>query len=214
MENDTNSEGSSLKFTFEDFLDYKKKVDNYSDNDSDSLFLNESCVHAAMVTKKILDRAAKKNIDVDMFCGAFSLFREPFKKRIDVLKDKMKTEIKPEQSNDFNAFDPYGDLIDSLKSFFSKNLHLNVILARPLDTIKNDNNCGFFKENMNQGLLSFRLLDVDLDIDHFMVSGDAFRKENSDKEKTATCSFNIPEYADLFRRTFNNLKSFSSAYSF
>ena len=105
-------------------------------------------------------------------------------------------------------------MIDSLKSFFSKDLHLNVVLAKPLENIKNDDNYGFFKDKMGQGLLSFRLMDVDLGLDHFIVSGDAFRKENSDKERTATCSFNRPEYAAMFRQTFEGLKSFSSAYSF
>lgn len=201
-------------FRFEQYLDYKKTIEEYSRNDDACLFLNESCIHAAMVTKEMLDRATNKNIDIDMFCGSFSLFREGFKSSVEKIKMKMQGEIMKEQKRDFDRFDPYRDLIESLKNFFSKDLHLDVIIAKPLENIQNDYNCGFFKEKINQGLLSFRLLDIDLDIDHFMVSGDAFRKENSDKERTATCSFNMPEYADLFRRTFKNLKSYSSVFSF
>lgn len=214
MSSDINIEDISSKFSFEDFLSYSNKLDALSDENEGTLFLNESCVHAAIVTKKILDRAVVENIDVDMFCGSFFLFRESFKNIIDKLKEKMKDKISEDQADKFETFNPYEDLITSLKAFFGKDLHLNVILAKPLYDIKDDDNCGFFKTNMNHGLLNFRLLDDDLGIDHFMVSGNAFRKENSDRERTATCSFNEPKFADLFRLTFNNLKSYSSAYSF
>lgn len=209
-----NMEESPLDFKFEDFLDYKRIIEEYSHNNSERLFLNESCIHAAMVTKEIFNRATNNCVDVDMFCGEFSLFRESFKTRINEIKKQMEPEIKVGLKVDFEAFDPYKDLIESLKKFFDKDLHLNVIIAKPIDNIKNDDNCGFFKEKMNQGLLSFRLLDIDLGLDHFIVSGDAFRKENSGKKRTATCSFNRHEYADMFRQTFENLKSFSSIYSF
>lgn len=200
-------------FSFQDYLDYQKKLRDSLDNNSETLFLNESYVHAAMVAKTIIDKAIRDNKGINMFCGGFSLFRNGFKQHINNIKDKLqKDDTSLINDREFLNFNPYAELIDSLKAFFEKNLKLVVIIANTLANIKEDETWPLFEDNINKGNLVFRKLNVDFGMDHFMVSDSAFRLESSGKDKTAVCSINRPEYASVLQTAFDNLYTRSIEY--
>jgi len=199
-------------FSFQDYLEYQDSVRKSLEEDDETLFYNESYVHASIVTKAIIDKAIRANTPINMFCGEFSLFREGFKKHIAEIKGKLESDpCAQEKPDEFKKFDPYNDLIESLKTFFNQGLKLYVIIANTIDGIKTDGLwSSLFESNINSGNLVFTKLNVPFEIDHFMVSGHAFRKETSGEAKTAICSINRKEYADILQDTFNNLKKYST----
>lgn len=193
-------------FSFQDYLEYQKDLRNSLENNSETLFFNESYVHAAMVARTIIDKAVRDNKGINMFCGEFSLFRDGFKQHIDNIKTKLKNDdASLENDKSFQSFNPYEELINSLNTFFEKNLKLVVIIANALSNIKEDSVWPLLKENIDSKNLVFKKLEVDLGIDHFMVSDSAFRLESSGEDKTAICSLNRPEYANILQTTFENL---------
>lgn len=200
-------------FSFQDYLDYQARLLASLNNNSETLFLNESYVHAAMVAKTIIDKAIRDNKNINMFCGEFSLFRNGFKQHIDAIKEELRrNDSSLDNCGSFQKFNPYDDLINSLKEFFVKNLKMVVIIANTLSNIKEDQSWPLFDKNIKNGNLHFRLLNVNLGIDHFMVSDSAFRIESSGTDKTAVCSINRPEYAKILQTTFANLQTHSIDY--
>ena len=124
----------TISFSFQDYLDYQEILNNSLENNSDTLFFNESYVHAAMVTKTLIDNAIKRDWGINMFCGEFSLFRNKFKEHIINIKENLKgDETALAKSDDFDKFDPYGDLIESLRSFVGVILQ-NMMLLRMMHT--------------------------------------------------------------------------------
>lgn len=204
------------EFSFQDYLDYQDSVKKSLEDNDGTLFFNESFVHASIVTKAIIDKAVQEKTPINMFCGKFSLFRENFKSHLNDIKEKLRSDpVVIKEPEKFRVFDPYNDLIESLKVFFSKGLKLDVIIANKIDGIKNDGLwSNLFESNINNGNLAFQKLNIPFEIDHFMVSGLAFRKETSGEAKTAICSFNRKEYADILQDSFNNLKNYSTKIAF
>jgi hypothetical protein len=195
-------------FSFQDYLEYQKDLRNSLENNSETLFFNESYVHAAMVAKTIIDKAVRDGQGINMFCGEFSLFRNGFKQHIDNIKANLKNnDASLENDKAFQSFNPYEELINSLKTFLDNNLKMVVIIANTLSNIKEDTVWPLLKKNIDSKNLIFKKLEVDLGIDHFMVSGSAFRLESSGEDKTAICSINRPEYASVLQTTFNNLNA-------
>lgn len=199
-------------FSFQDYLEYQDSVRKSLEEDDKTFFYNESYVHASIVTKAIIDKAIRANTPINMFCGEFSLFRNGFKNHIAEIKGKLESDPCAQgKTDEFEKFDPYNDLIESLKTFFNQGLKLYVIIANTIDGIKTDGLwSSLFESNINRGNLVFSKLNVPFEIDHFMVSGHAFRKETSGEAKTAICSINRKEYADILQDTFNNLKKYST----
>lgn len=204
------------RFSFQDYLDYQDSVRKSLEDNDRTLFFNESFVHASIVTKAIVDKAVQEETPINMFCGKFSLFRENFKKHLNEIKEKLTYDpVVIKEPEKFEMFDPYNDLVRSLKAFFSKGLKLDVIIANTIDGIKKDALWpGLFESNINNGNLFFQKLNVPFEIDHFMVSGHAFRKETSGEAKTAICSINRKEYADILQDSFVNLKRYSTEIAF
>ena len=104
-------------FSFQDYLDYQAKLLVSLNNNSETLFLNESYVHAAMVAKTIIDKAIRDNKSINMFCGEFSLFRNGFKQHINAIKEELRRNNPTlDDMKSFQEFNPYDDLISSLNS--------------------------------------------------------------------------------------------------
>jgi hypothetical protein len=55
--------------------------------------------------------------------------------------------------------------------------------------------------------------NFDIGLDHFVVTSDAYRVENSDTIKTATCCFNDKESANVLNDCFKELVKFSKPLS-
>lgn len=203
-----------VSFSFEDYLDYQKKLREYNVQNRSILFFNESGIHAAIVINEIIKRAIEKKKNIEMFCGKFFLFRDDFKKVIEETRKELKSKIADGQQEEFNRFNPCMELKESLEAFFEAKLQMNVILEEEgsFEGIKKDSNWNdYYKNRMKEKLLHFYQIDPNLqvELDHFIVSGTSFRKENSKYYKTAMCSFNRPEYARMYHETFNLMKEVS-----
>lgn len=202
MENDPSvSSSKEITFSFQDYLKYQSDVRSYNKNDDDIVFFNESGVHAAIVIDELIKRAIKAKKHIEMFCGTFYLFRDEFCRKIEETKLKLGV---PEE--EWQEFDPAKRLSESLTDFFGSNLQMYVVLQKKdaFAQIKNDSKWNDYKKYVEQGLLHFYQLssDVKTGLTHFIVSGTSYRKENSDEEKTAMCSFNRPKYAKTCRKDF------------
>lgn len=199
-------------FSFQDYLEYQDKVNKSLHNDESTLFFNESIVHASIVTRAIIEKSISAKTPINMFCGEFSLFRKGFKEHLSKIKVNLDSDPDTKKrQNEFEKFDPYNDLIKSLTTFFEQNQKLNVIIANTIDGIKKEDIwSNTLESNLNKGNLVFYKLNTQFEIDHFMVSGHAFRKEISGDAKTAICSINRKEYADILQESFNILKKYST----
>ena len=136
-----------------------------------------------------------------------------FKQHINAIKEELRRNNPTlDDMKSFQEFNPYDDLISSLKDFFVKNLKMVVIIANTLSNIKEDQSWPLFDANIKNGNLHFRQLNVNLGIDQFMVSDSAFRIESSGTDKTAVCSINRPGYAQILLTTFDNLQTHTIDY--
>ncbi len=202
MENDPSfSSSKELAFSFDDYLKYQSDVRSYNENNDDIVFFNESGVHAAIVINELIKRAIKARKHIEMFCGTFYLFRDEFCKNIEETKVKLGV-----SEVEWEKFDPAKRLGESLTEFFASDLQMHVVLQKKdaFAQIKSDSKWTDYKQYMGNGLLHFYQLDSDVrtGLNHFIVSGTSYRKENSDEEKTAMCSFNRPKYAKACRKDF------------
>jgi len=209
-----NRESNPFDFSFKDYIQYEKNVQRWNDTNSPTRFFNESDIHAAIVVNELIKRAIKYNQSIDMFCGSFYLFRDVFQERVKWEKNKLMKGVEEEDKKDFASFDPFGKLIESLKEFFKKNLEMNVVLEKEgaFEAVKKDSNWhNIFEIRRWEKSLRFYQLDSNLRNihDHFIVSGNSFRKEISESNRTALCSFNRPEYAIMYKNTFELMRNLS-----
>lgn len=205
-------ESDSPHFSFRDYQKYMSEVRLLSEEDASIRFFNESDIHAAIVVNELVKRATKKRLSIDMFCGSFYLFRDKFKREVDKEKSELAKNVEAKDEVSFDGFNPFDDLLASIKDFFAQKLEMNVVLENEdaFDGIKNDPNWRIvFKPNMEEKRLHFYQLDSDLKNihNHFMVSGNSFRREVSEKFRTAMCSFNRSDYASMYKSTFELLKN-------
>ncbi len=205
-------ESGSPHFSFKDYQNYMSDVQSLSKDDAPTRFFNESDIHAAIVVNELVKRATQKRHPIDMFCGSFYLFRNEFKEEVDNEKSELAKNIEAEDAESFGEFKPFDDLLASIKAFFAQKLEMNVVLENEgaFDRIKSDPNWkDVFKPSMEEKRLRFFQLDSDLKNihNHFMVSGNSFRREVSEKFRTAMCSFNRSDYASMYKSTFELLKN-------
>lgn len=201
-------------FTFRDFLNYKVRLDESIRKEENVFFYNESFIHAAMVMKTLIEKSKRENTPINMYCGKFSLFRDGAKRKIEKIKEDIKETVVEDERQEFDTFDPYGDLLKSFYEFMDDGGKLNLIVAKSLDGIQDELIWPKLKEYIDCNKCIVKKLNISIDLDHFVVSGNSFRKENSDEEKTAICSFYNQEVAVVLSNTFEILKNFSSKYQF
>lgn len=201
-------------YSLEEYLDYEVKLEEYMNNDSEQIVFNDSFVHAVMIVTSILNYAKKnKHNQVCMYCGKFSLFRDAAKKKLECLRETLRPND-PEAStySKWEQFDPYKKLMDSLRSYLNEGGLLNVIVENDISDIVGEDSWLTLHKYVDCKRLLFRKVGVPLGLNHFMVAGKCYRRENNDLEKTALCCFNDEETSITLKKNFQVLSLLSDNY--
>lgn len=199
------------EYSLDEYLDYEKTLSDYMNNGSDRIVFNDSFVHAVMVASSIIQHAHQiKNEQVLLYCGKFSLFRDSARDKIRMLKEK----IKPDKTDTvrygkWERFNPYKSLIDNLRLFLDNNGKLFVIIEDDISGIKDEDIWITLSKYVENNQLVFKILGIPLGLNHFMVSGKTYRRENSDIEKTALCCFNDENTSNVLKKNFQILSLLS-----
>lgn len=201
------------EYSLDEYLEYEKKLNDCMDNDSDVIVFNDSFVHAVMVASSIFKHAhRKKNEQVLLYCGRFSLFRDSARDEIKRLRDEIKPEMDDVKYREWEKFNPYNVLIDSLKEFLDDKGKLMVIVEDDISGIIGEDIWVTLNQYVESNQLVFKKLGVPLGLNHFMVSGKTYRRENSDTEKTALCCFNDEVTSNALKKNFQILSLLSTNY--
>lgn len=204
-------------YTIQDYLQYKKMLDDCLTRGEKVLFKNESLVHATMVMNAIIRSGMQedgKPKELNMFCGELSLFREGVRKKLDDIRDNIVGDSHDEQLvHAWESINPYMTLRHTLDAFFEKGGQLNLIVTKSLEGITEEDVWASIKTPIDEGQMKVMQLRQ-VPLDHFVVCGESLRKENSDREKTAYCSFYNYEMAESFRRIFVNIRKMATNYNF
>lgn len=204
------------EMSLHDFVEYRDMLENSRRNRSSEMFFNDSDIHELFVVKELFANAVESSPQIStiyMYCGSMSAFRDSMQ----MTSEEVKKELYPgenalaEDMKEWNDFDPYAKLIARMKDFFNSGGRLEVIVDDDISSIVNeqiwrDSLSRYFNETKQ---LSIRLLVSDCGIEHFVVSGKAYRSEISHKEKTAFCCFNDPDYSSLLYSNFAFLQNSS-----
>lgn len=204
------------EYTLQDYLQYKQMLDGCLANGEKVLFKNESLVHATLVMNAIIRSGIQQDgtKELNMFCGEFSLFREGVRKKLDDIRTNIVGDGHDEQLvQAWNLIEPYRTLRETLDEYFVKGGRLNLIVTKSLEGIKKEDIWASIETPIQEGQMKV-MQWRQVPLDHFVVCGDSFRKENSDKEKTAYCSFYNHEMAESFRKVFVNIRKMATIYNF
>lgn len=194
------------------YKNYKKALESARENQSSDTFFNDSAIHEEFVLNELFVNAKALlpfNKAVFMYCGKMYSFRDEMKGIIEQKKTdfKYKIENKTEgwENSNIEGFDPYENLINSVKNYFSSGGELHVIVDEDIEKIKEESIWeDLFKKNYNKSFKIYKIKTGGV-IGHFALSGNAYRMEISHKDKTAICCFNNKEYAELLNSNFNSL---------
>ena len=202
------------QYSLDELLDYQKKLENSSKENSTEIIYNDSSAHALYVYIELLNKAIRDDIkQIKLFCGRFSMFRDYYERIVESLKRTY--EEQSYSSEKLEAFDPYNDLISVLKSYLDhKDRKLDVIVVHDINDITKENCWNHLKEFFVKKQIIVSKLRYDLSLNHYMVVGDAYRRENSEDKRTALCCFNNPNTSRLLSKNFDLLLALSDKVSF
>lgn len=202
------------QYSLDELLDYQKELQMNSESDSPRILYNDSSAHALFVYIELLKKAIKDDIkEVKLFCGRFSMFRDKYKEIIESLIKSYEEES--ENSEKLKNFKPYDVLMKTLEEYLNDSgRKLKLIVAHDIKDIEKENCWDKLKEFFNKRQIEASKLRYDLPLNHYMVVGDAYRRENSEDERTALCCFNDPTTSRLLSEHFNLLLSLSDVISF
>lgn len=201
-------------YSLEEYLDYEVKLEEYMTSNSEQIVFNDSFVHAVMIVTSILNYAKKNNHNqVCMYCGKFSLFRDDARKKLECLRET----LKPDDPNapaysKWEQFNPYKKLMESLKAYLNEGGLLSVIVENDISEIVGEDSWVTLHKYVEGKRILFRKVGVPLGLNHFMVAGKCYRRENNDLEKTALCCFNDEETSISLKKNFQVLSLLSDYY--
>ncbi|MCQ4872009.1 hypothetical protein [Butyricimonas paravirosa] len=78
-------------------------------------------------------------------------------------------------------------------------------MAYETNTLSNNEVWQILQSGINNGNVHVYVLKTNIGLDHFATTSEAYRVENSDVIKTATCCFNDKENAKILNENFNEL---------
>jgi hypothetical protein len=172
------------------------------------MFYNDSYVHAAMVAEAIIRLATRGHLPIKMYCGEFSIFRDKFSERIDQLKNKIEPRNNAELHEKWMNLNPHKDLIESLKIYLNnENADFQLIVEKDISVMKNERIWDVVGKGIDDKKVTISKISGTAGLSHFIVSGNSYRKESSDKEKTAICCFDDATTAGILSANFETLKS-------
>lgn len=192
-----------------EFISYRKALENGRISKSPEMFFNDSAVHEEFVMKELFANATESSPKIDtiyMYCGSMSAFRDDMKEVVESVRWELSPgpDATEDDKQEWNDFNPYAKMIDRMTVFFEKGGRLEVIVDEDISAIRNeqiwrDTLSRYYNETKQ---LSISRLTSDCGIEHFIVSGKAYRSELSHVEKTALCCFNDPDYSSLLYSNF------------
>ena len=199
------------EYSLEEYLEYEKLLGELMNQDSKQMVFNDSFVHAVMIVSSIFQNAVKNgNKQVLMYCGKFSLFRDSSRQELEEFRKSLRPE---EEGTDlyskWERFNPYEKLISSLKVFMDNNGLLSVIVENDISSIVDEDVWLILSKYVEDKNLIFKKIGVPLGLNHFVVSGNCYRRENNDVEKTALGCFNDVETSNALKRHFQVLSLLS-----
>lgn len=197
-----------------DLLNYKKELAQAIKDGDDTIFFNDSILHTMLIVKELLNKASKEDGRLlQMYCGNFSLFRDKTERK--VLDEKYKwstTDLSKEESENWASLDFYADLQQALTDFLSVEGKLKLILQYQTNTLPENRVWRVLENGIRQNNVSIYQLKINVGLDHFAVTREAYRVENSNEIKTATCCFKDSPNANILNENFNELIKFSEPF--
>lgn len=203
-------EENGKSYDLQDYLSYRESLDSSMEQTElkSRKFYNDSYVHAAMVADAIIRLATRGHLPIKMYCGEFSIFRDKFSEKINQLKIEIEPRNNAELHEKWLNFNPHKDLIDSFKSYLdNENADFQLIVERDISDIKNERIWDVVGKGLGDKKVTISKISGTAGLSHFIVSGNSYRKESSDKEKTAICCFDDATTAGLLSANFETLKS-------
>ena len=202
-------EDNTIKYNLEDYLGYKEQLNESMEHadKKNRVFYNDSYVHAAMVAEAIIRIATRDRLPVKMYCGEFSIFRDKYSRKINELKTKIEPHDDPDMHERWHTFNPYTDLIGALTAYLNlEEADFHLIVEKNIEGITEENVWSVLKESFENNKLKIEYLTEKSGLSHFIVAGNSYRKESSDKEKTAICCFEDAETANILKANFKALE--------
>lgn len=185
------------------------KTDN---NYNSTIFFNDSILHATMILKELFSKAlTEEEKTINMYCGKFSLFRDETKEKIQEVKYKYYTTdgLPEEDIKKWVGFDPFTELQEELSVFLSENGKLNIIMEADPTSLQTYKVWTKIKNGIESNKVKLFHLYTPLGVEHYTVTRDAYRLENSDSYKTAVGCFQDPANAKILNDNFKYLMQFS-----
>lgn len=204
------------EYSLDEYLEYEKLLGDLMEHDSSQMVFNDSFVHAVMIVSSIIENALKKkNSQVCMYCGKFSLFRDASRRKLDCLRETLKPDAAETlKFNKWKQFDPYEKLMSNLKAYLNGEGLLNVIVEKDISEIVEEDAWLRLEKFVEENKLVFKRIGVPLGLNHFVVAGNSYRRENNDKEKTALGCFNDEVTCKTLKKNFQVLSLLSDNCNF
>lgn len=189
---------------FKSYLEYREKLQQCISNDSEEIIFNDSLVHAVMVMTAMLKQADEKKTVMKMFCGKFSLFRDKTEEKLKTVLNEAEPQedlnLKNQWKNYYQLL--FNDLLKALETFFNNGGKLYLVVEKVISGLSNEKVWNIIRGPLSSGQMTVAYYNNALGMDHFTVAGNAYRRENSDSEKTALCCFNSANTSSTMNTTF------------
>lgn len=202
-----------MEYDLDSYLKYEERLRRCVDEHLSDIIYNDSIVHAAMIYSQMFRKAKNEGNAVNMYCGELSVFRDSTRVKIlDELQNARKNDGKATEEM-WQAFHPYENMVNSITDFLKDGGKLNIVMenrgSRPL---AGEQRYPLLKDAYDKGQLYIRALPFSVGLDHFTISGDAYRAENSDIKKSALCSFSDQKTTEIYQKSFDLLMAMSVHY--
>jgi hypothetical protein len=188
---------------FKTYLEYSERLQKCIETDSKDIIFNDSIVHAVMVMTAMLMLANQKKTVVKMFCGKFSLFRDKTEEKLRGALSEAEpedTELKLQWMDYYQKL--FGELHKALEVFLKNGGKLHLVVEKTISGLSNERIWNIIKGPLYSGQMTVAYYNNTIGIDHFAITGNAYRRENSDSEKTALCCFNSEKTSSVMNSTF------------
>lgn len=200
--------------TAKKLLTYKSDLERAVNKRSPEIFFNDSILHAMLIMKALLQKAQNEGSKLlNVYCGNFSLFRD--KTRIKVDNEKMNCSIEDLGNGELDQWrelNLYADLQKQLNDFLDNDGRLDLIVQYQADDLPNNEVWRILSGGIQTKKVRIFQLKINVGLDHFATTQEAYRLENSDEAKTATCCFCDEKNAKILNENFKELVKLSEPF--
>lgn len=200
--------------TAKKLLTYKSDLERAVNERSSEIFFNDSILHAMLIMKALLQKAQNEDSKLlSVYCGNFSLFRDKTKIKVD--NEKMNCSANNLEANELEEWqnwDLYTDLQNKLRDFLNNGGHLDLIVQYQADDLPDNKVWRILSDGIQKEKVRIFQLKINVGLDHFATTQEAYRLENSDETKTATCCFCDEKNARILNDNFKELIKLSEPF--